>query len=193
MISTYGRIYNKTKKFYVIQQNSSFKNANGQSYKHVNLSVINYKHHYRMFKVHTLVALTFCKNIYPHNINVVVNHINGNPSCNLAINLEWCTQLDNMKHAVNTELLSVDKVTGRFEKNEDSDFRLNIIMAWAYIYDPHTNENAYKYYVMYRNNYDQELPDLSLNDFINTFESKYNSDMKFKNLFDFYKSSYYNN
>lgn len=193
MVSTYGRVYNNTKKFYTTQQNSSYKNHNGQSYKHVNLSVRNYKNHFRMFKVHTLVALTFCKNTYPDNIPLVVNHINGNPSCNLAINLEWCTQLENMKHAVTTNLLSIDEYTKQFERNIDDECRINTILAWSYIYAPHTDESAYKYYTMYRYNYENSLPGLTFNGFTQMFHDKYMNDDEFKRLFEFYKSSYYNN
>ena len=52
------------------------------------------------FQVHRLVALTFCLKEQGKNY---VNHIDGNPT-NKASNLEWCTQKENMQHAVSYKL-----------------------------------------------------------------------------------------
>lgn len=46
--------------------------------------------------VHRLVANEFCKNKYN---KPYVNHLNGNPQDNRAINLEWCTQSENVIHS----------------------------------------------------------------------------------------------
>jgi len=52
------------------------------------------------FFVHRLVALHFLKTSNkPH-----VNHIDGDKFNNVYINLEWCTQSENMIHAVKTGL-----------------------------------------------------------------------------------------
>lgn len=48
--------------------------------------------------LHRLVALYFCDG--HDETNNVVNHIDGNPSNNHADNLEWCTQSDNVRHAI---------------------------------------------------------------------------------------------
>lgn len=48
-------------------------------------------------KVHRLVAIAFIQN--PNNLPCV-NHIDNNPSNNNASNLEWCTQAENVLHAV---------------------------------------------------------------------------------------------
>lgn len=54
-------------------------------------------------QVHRLVAAAFCKNDDPEH-KIHVNHIDGNPSNNIASNLEWCTRSENVQHAIRTGL-----------------------------------------------------------------------------------------
>ena len=62
------------------------------------------------YQVHRLVAITFLKipdKYIKHGYTVKtlqVNHINGIPHCNAIFNLEWCTPLENTRHAHNTGL-----------------------------------------------------------------------------------------
>lgn len=55
--------------------------------------------------VHRLVASEFCENSDP-NSKTVVNHIDGNKQNNCSDNLEWCTYLENSRHAVDTGLIT---------------------------------------------------------------------------------------
>ncbi len=54
------------------------------------------------YKVHQLVAKAFIEN--PNNYTII-NHKDGNPLNNNANNLEWCTQAQNVKHAIDNELM----------------------------------------------------------------------------------------
>ena len=55
----------------------------------------------KVFLVHRLIAFTYMPN--PEN-KPDINHIDGNPLNNNVSNIEWCTKVENMKHARDTGL-----------------------------------------------------------------------------------------
>ena len=56
---------------------------------------------FKGFRIHRLVATVFIDN--PHNLEMV-NHIDGDKSNNFKDNLEWCSALHNVRHAIEAGL-----------------------------------------------------------------------------------------
>jgi hypothetical protein len=83
------------------------KDSNCAGYRNVGLAVNGRS---KKFKVHRLVALAFLPN--PQN-KPDVNHKDGNKANNCLGNLEWCTEKENVQHAVQTGLFRRSKSTGR--------------------------------------------------------------------------------
>lgn len=75
----------------------------------------------KRIKVHRLVALLFLKKIKGKN---VINHKDGNKQNNHYTNLEWCTTLDNNKHARETGLNNIS--TSNSKRWEDALFRESV-------------------------------------------------------------------
>ena len=110
----YGE-YKRTKFFksYILKQQTYI------GYKCVQLH-INGK--YKWEKVHRLVAMAFVPN--PES-KPQVNHIDGNKSNNNVLNLEWCNQSYNTKHAYKNNLIKHYKI----EINQ-YDLKGNYIKTW---------------------------------------------------------------
>ena len=62
-----------------------------------NFVILSKHNHYKHFRVHRLVLLTFVPN--PEN-KPTGNHIDGNKLNNFLENLEWMTQKENIQHAI---------------------------------------------------------------------------------------------
>lgn len=60
------------------------------------------------FDIHRLVAEMFLNKSEEKN---EVNHIDGNPQNNKVTNLEWCTHLENVRHAFKTGLIKRKPLT----------------------------------------------------------------------------------
>lgn len=186
MISNFGRVYNKTKSHYCIQSDSKQCNANGQYYKLIGIHIINNDDMFNKFlRVHRLVALAFVKND-DYKAKNTVNHINGNPSCNLAYNLEWVTPYDNLHHAIETNLLHSNRFDGHVD---DKNWRINTIFAVIFgMYTTDINV-GYKIYAYYKEKYKDNIPVLSKDEFESVYNEKQN-DSDYIKLYNFYAENY---
>lgn len=92
-ISNYGNVrYSDTKKLK--------KSCNSHGYR--NISLVNGSGIAKVINIHRLVAIAFIPN--PKNLPCV-NHKNGIKSDNRVSNLEWCSNLENVRHAWKTGLM----------------------------------------------------------------------------------------
>lgn len=92
-ISNKGRVYSVKRNKY-LSPYEVHQDAGLRGHRVINL----YKNGvYKGFCVHRLVALAFIPN--PKNLPVV-NHKDGNKQNNNVENLEWCTQKENVEHAI---------------------------------------------------------------------------------------------
>ena len=74
--------------------------------------------HNKGFFVHRLVALVFIPN---ENNLPEVNHIDAIKTNNIISNLEWCSHVDNMKHANKLGLISTKEMTKSKRKYTKND------------------------------------------------------------------------
>ena len=76
-------------------------------------------------RIHRLVAICFLPE--PTNDRVFVNHLNGIKDDNRVENLEWCTHLENVSHAVSTGLMVIllgcENPNAKFTHNQVVDMR----------------------------------------------------------------------
>jgi hypothetical protein len=182
-VSNFGRVWNDSKGFYPNIHNNSEKNRCNQYHKAI---ILNTEYGFKDFLVHRLVAIMFVKNKHP-KIYKCVNHINGNPECNYAINLEWCDPYQNLHHAIETNL----KFTNKFNDRVESEgWRLNTILAWIYSIPGVTDELAYKFYSNYTEKYDDNIPILSFDEFINQLNDRRRNNEDFIKISKFYGENY---
>lgn len=124
-----GKCLAKAGKYRTVAESilTCFPNKTRYNYLYVNLN----NNGIKQFRVHRLVALHFIPN--PNNLPEV-NHIDGDKNNNHVSNLEWCTNLQNIRHsykigthkirkgdnAPNTKLTEsqVDEIRQRLNKKE---------------------------------------------------------------------------
>lgn len=89
-----GKCLAKAGKYRTVTESilTCFPNKTRYNYLYVNLN----NNGVKQFRVHKLVALHFIPN--PNNLPEV-NHIDGNKNNNNVENLEWCTNLENIRHS----------------------------------------------------------------------------------------------
>lgn len=80
-------------------------------------------------RIHRLVAETFIPN--PDNLPQV-NHIDGNKSNNSVENLEWCTNLENIRHA---DRMGLSNHRGSIKAVEQLDLEGNVLNRFEAIAD----------------------------------------------------------
>ena len=89
------------------------------------------KNKQKWMSLHQLIAQTFIPN--PEN-KPMVNHIDGNTFNNCVSNLEWCTQSENMQHAIQTGLINNETNKERSDKTKVPVYQLeldgSIIKKW---------------------------------------------------------------
>jgi AraC-like DNA-binding protein len=107
-VSNFGRIRSYKNKDSIILKTR----ANKKGYLYVNLCV-NGK--YKTHLVHSLVASHFLNR---RNMDLQVNHINGNKINNILSNLEYISRNENMKHAKDNNLVCRREENGRHKLRE---------------------------------------------------------------------------
>lgn len=117
-VSNLGRIKRKYAKIFVVDMKhnrSYYKTINekiisqfydGNGYKMTNING-------KRVRVHRIVANAFLKKIKGKD---VVNHIDGNKSNNNVNNLEWVTTSENIRHAIKTGLMDIEKLKNSAER-----------------------------------------------------------------------------
>ena len=90
----------------------------------------------KRFMIHRLVACTF---IPTSNKKLVVNHIDGNRKNNHVDNLEWCTQKQNIAHAISIGIGTIGERNGlsKFTNDEVRELRKMYVP-----YDPEFGASA---------------------------------------------------
>lgn len=111
-VSNYGQIYNT-------ETGNMLKSTPDKlGYHRINLlvsySTSNIKQNdvwvYKSFLVHRLVAWEFCKGYDISKNRIIINHLDSDPSNNYYENLEWCTQAENLAHAIATGRMDLIKL-----------------------------------------------------------------------------------
>lgn len=182
-VSNYGRVWNDSKEFYPNIHARGEKSRCNQSHMSVTL---NTEDGFKDFSIHRLVALMFVKNKHPETYKCV-NHINGNPECNYAINLEWCDPYQNLHHAIDTNLMFTNKFK---DKVESEGWRLNTILAWIYSIPGVTDELAYKFYSNYTEKYNDNIPELSFDEFLSQLNDRRRNNEDFQKISKYYNENY---
>lgn len=186
-ISSFGRVYNESLKRMITPKRRGA-NPNNQSWQCVTLHDKNCVG--KIYPLHRLVAMAFLPNPCPEKYTHV-NHINGNPECNWAINLEWCSPMKNLYHAVATNLQHTSSYNGNVT---DDYWRTRTIIAWCFAGDDLNDKDArlkvYNMYKVYARTVTDKIEEFGSFDDFNSRLDLLKDDEDFKTLYKFYHEEY---
>ena len=186
-ISSFGRVYNKSLKRMITPKRRG-NNPNNQSWQCVVIHDNNCVG--KIYPLHRLVATAFLPNPCPEKYTHV-NHINGNPECNWAINLEWCSPMKNLYHAIATNLQHTSSYNGNVT---DDYWRTRTIIAWCFAGDDINNKDArlkvYNMYKIYANSVTDKIEKFDTYDIFSARLDILADDEDFKTLYKFYHEEY---
>lgn len=112
-VSSFGRLRSLHYKKIRLLKNNITNLTKNYSY----CKVILYNKKFRKtYSVHRLVATAFIPNL---KNKLCVNHKDSNPQNNNVNNLEWCTQIENVKHATREKRMSFGAKNGNSKLKED--------------------------------------------------------------------------
>lgn len=132
-----GRIYSKLRKRYLT--NKIMKDG------YCRLQLYN-NNGCKMFNVHRIIAEVFIQN--PSN-KPFVNHIDGNKQNNRVENLEWCTQKENIEHAIKHGLKKRQEInTGPLCKQVSQYKDGKLINTYLSISDVYRQNGYYRYKII---------------------------------------------
>ena len=117
LISNLGNVFS-------LKTNKILKDVNARGYRHITLYTQDGQ---KTLSIHRLVAKAFLKN---NDRSLVINHINEIKHDNRLVNLEWCTQKENVNHGTSIQRIKdkapklpcarYDMVTGEMLQSYES-------------------------------------------------------------------------
>ena len=186
-ISSFGRVYNKSLNRMITPKRRG-NNPNNQSWQCVVIHDNNCIG--KVYALHRLVAMAFIPNPYPDKY-IHVNHINGNPECNWAVNLEWRSPMKNLYHAIATNLQHTSSYNGNVT---DDYWRTRTIIAWCFagsdIKNTEDRHKVFNMYMKYVNTIDDKVDKFDTYDDFDARLEVLKSDKDFLTLYDFYHEEY---
>lgn len=112
-VSNLGRVKSKERIVRNRKRNERILKPSFNRKGYLQVCLINNENNYKTCKVHRLVAIAFIQN--PTDL-AQVNHIDGNKTNNTVENLEWCSNIENMKHSYKIGLRNKTEMSNNMKK-----------------------------------------------------------------------------